>query len=179
MGGDAQKGGDTAVRGLRMLEATAHRWLMTKILGWLTEVRAIGGFAEEALQLAERALEIMVNGNVYTSPPLYRGYALAYANLSAADWVRAEQQMMRAFELAERAESQTNLALDYFRYAEILHKKHDLERASENRSEAERLFKELDMPWWLEQARALRGRIERGEPFRGFAPYVDGPPAIW
>ena len=28
-----------------------------------------------------------------------------------------------------------------------------------------------------EQAETLRGRIDSGEPFKWFAPYVDGPPA--
>ena len=34
------------------------------------------------------------------------------------------------------------------------------------------------MPLYLEQAEGLRGRIDRGEPFKLFAPDVDGPPAI-
>ncbi len=33
----------------------------------------------------------------------------------------------------------------------------------------------MKMTWWLGQAEALRGRIERGEPFKWFAPYVDKP----
>jgi len=28
----------------------------------------------------------------------------------------------------------------------------------------------MEMTWWLRQAAGLRGRIDRGEPFRGFAP---------
>ena len=32
------------------------------------------------------------------------------------------------------------------------------------------------MDWWTEQAQGLRGRIDRGEEFVWFAPYVDGPP---
>lgn len=32
------------------------------------------------------------------------------------------------------------------------------------------------MDWWTEQAEGLRGRIDRGEEFVWFAPYVDGPP---
>ena len=32
----------------------------------------------------------------------------------------------------------------------------------------------MEMTWWCEQAEGLRGRIEAGEPFRGFAPYLDG-----
>ena len=32
------------------------------------------------------------------------------------------------------------------------------------------------MDWWSEQAEGLRGRIDSGEPFKWFVPYVDGPP---
>lgn len=35
------------------------------------------------------------------------------------------------------------------------------------------LFGEMEMSWWCEQAEALRGRLERGEPFKGFAPYAE------
>ena len=31
----------------------------------------------------------------------------------------------------------------------------------------------MGMEWWTEQAEGLRGRIDRGEPFKWFAPYVD------
>ena len=42
----------------------------------------------------------------------------------------------------------------------------------------EALFREMGMEWWMEQAEGLRGRIERGEEFKWFAPYVDWPPAV-
>ena len=32
------------------------------------------------------------------------------------------------------------------------------------------------MDWWTEQAEGLRGRIDSGDQFKWFAPYVDGPP---
>ena len=41
-------------------------------------------------------------------------------------------------------------------------------------TQAEALFGEMEMSWWMEQAEGLRGRIDSGEPFRGFAPFVDG-----
>lgn len=41
---------------------------------------------------------------------------------------------------------------------------------------AEALFRDMGMDWWTEQAEGLRGRIDRGEEFVWFAPYVDGPP---
>ena len=34
------------------------------------------------------------------------------------------------------------------------------------------------MDWGTEQAETLRERIDRGEEFVWFAPYVDGPPGV-
>ena len=42
--------------------------------------------------------------------------------------------------------------------------------------QAEALFRYMGMDSWTEQAEGMRGRIDRCEPFRWFAPYVDGPP---
>ena len=36
------------------------------------------------------------------------------------------------------------------------------------------LFRNMGMDWWSGQAEMLQGRIEVGEPYRGFAPYLDG-----
>ena len=38
-------------------------------------------------------------------------------------------------------------------------------------------FGHTEMPRWLAWVEKLRGRIDRGEPFKWFAPYVDGPPS--
>ena len=39
-------------------------------------------------------------------------------------------------------------------------------------------FRHMGMDWWTEQAEGLRERIDRGESFRWFAPYVDGSPDL-
>ena len=38
------------------------------------------------------------------------------------------------------------------------------------------ISRDMGMDWWSEQAEGLRQRIESGQPFKWFAPYVDGPP---
>ena len=70
------------------------------------------------------------------------------------------------------------LAVAHFRYAEILHKKGDLDAARDQLDRAADLFHEIEMTWWSELADELRGRIEAGETFKSFAPYVEGPPAV-
>ena len=54
----------------------------------------------------------------------------------------------------------------------------DLESAREQLDQAEALFRDMGMDWWTEQAEGLRGRIDSGQEFVWFAPYVDGPPAV-
>ncbi len=66
-----------------------------------------------------------------------------------------------------------DVAITHFRHAEILHKKGDLDDAREQLDQAEALFRDMEMTWWSDQAKGLRGRIKAGEPWRGFAPYVD------
>ena len=53
--------------------------------------------------------------------------------------------------------------------------KGDSDAAREQLAKADVLFRDMEMTWWSEQAVGLRGRIDGGELFRGFAPYVDGP----
>ena len=55
--------------------------------------------------------------------------------------------------------------------------KGDPDAAREQLDQAEALFRDMGMDWWTAQAEGLRGRIDRGEPFKWFAPYVDGAPA--
>ena len=50
--------------------------------------------------------------------------------------------------------------------------------AREQLDQAEALFHAMGMDRWTEQAEGLRERIDRGEPFKWFAPYVDGPPTV-
>ena len=66
--------------------------------------------------------------------------------------------------------------MNVLRYAECLHKKGDLDAAREQLDQAEALFRDMGMDWWTAQAEGLCRRIDRGEPFKWFAPYVDGPP---
>ena len=47
-----------------------------------------------------------------------------------------------------------------------------------NLDQSAALFREVGMDWWTERAEGLRGRIDVGEAFREFAPYVDGPLAV-
>jgi hypothetical protein len=50
----------------------------------------------------------------------------------------------------------------HFRYAELLHKKGDLDAARDRLAEASALFREMEMTWWLEQFGALGKELGAG-----------------
>ena len=97
-------------------------------------------------------------------------------NEAKPDWTGAIESIDAAFAMGKSAQASPDLALTHFRYAECLHKIGDLDAAREQLHQAKALFRDMEMTWWLEHADALRQRIESGQPFVWFAPYVDGPP---
>ena len=105
-----------------------------------------------------------------------RALAIAAALDSPPNWKQAERHFQQSIGLAVERRTPPDLSITHFRYAECLHKKGDLNAAREQLDQAEALFREMGMNWWTEQAEGLRGRIESGQEFVWFAPYVDGPP---
>ena len=104
----------------------------------------------------------------------YRAFTIAAALGDLPDWDRARKQFRQTVRLAAKWEARPDLAVTHFRFAEILHKKGDLDAAREQLDQAAALFADMEMTWWSEQAKKLRGRIKAGEPWRGFAPYLNG-----
>ena len=100
-----------------------------------------------------------------TTGPTNSGLKMEFPPITPRDWINVEYRLTRP-----------DLAIGHFRYAECLHKKGDLDAAREQLVQAEALFRDMGMEWWTEQAEGLPWRIDRGDPFRWFAPYVDGPP---
>lgn len=64
--------------------------------------------------------------------------------------------MGESLRLAEERGARPDLAVNCFRYAELLHDKGDMERATGYLKQATELFREMDMAWWLEQAEKIR-----------------------
>ena len=104
--------------------------------------------------------------------------AKAIAAASESDWSEMVNRMQASFSTASEQQALPELAVAHLRYAECLHKKGDLDAARGQLDQAEPLFRDMGMAWWAEQAEGLRGRIDRGEEFVWFAPYVDGPPPL-
>ncbi len=71
--------------------------------------------------------------------------------------------MKHSLRLAGERGERPNLAIAHFRHAEVLRDKGgkaDLKCARSELGKAARLFGEMGMPWWLEQAAQLEKSLE-------------------
>jgi class 3 adenylate cyclase len=103
---------------------------------------------------------------------------LSLLNALEEDWENAQVAMDKALQYYRDRDYGVAQSLGQFRLAEILHKKGESDAALQQLDEVSVSFRDKQMNWWLAQAEGLRERIERGEPWRGYAPYADGPPKI-
>jgi tetratricopeptide (TPR) repeat protein len=151
---------------------------MTGILGLYAELCCLAGDWVSADHSAWRATEIaQATGEQHGMGIAQRASAMAATGKLQPDWNMVRARFDGCLKDFRTQGARPFLAVTQFRYAECLHKLGDLDAALAQLAQAETAFAELDMPWWLDQAEALRGRIERRDPFRGFAPYVNGPDA--
>jgi tetratricopeptide (TPR) repeat protein len=116
------------------------------------------GKLEEAIDMAKKCLE--------WSPKAWKGWeSLAYFDLAMAeapkkhaDPKKVDQTMEKGLSLCRERGQGLHLAQGYFEYANILFDRGDLYKAQNYLEQAIALFSEMNMPWWLEQARELEKR---------------------
>jgi tetratricopeptide (TPR) repeat protein len=157
-------------KGIKLVESTGSHMALSFHYAWLAEAHALAGDTRRGLAAGERSLEILQFGERWGEVIARRALAMVEAGTTDPDWGVVDEHMQASLRLARERGERPNLALAHLRHAEILHKKVDLARARVEIDQASKLFLDMDMTWWGEQAEALRGRIERGEPFRGYAP---------
>jgi hypothetical protein len=63
--------------GIAKGEATEHRFLLTKLLGWLAEIYALAGSHTDSIRCGNKALEYMKEGMHYGELIVHRALALA------------------------------------------------------------------------------------------------------
>ena len=131
------------------------------------------GSPKEANQFAKKSFQEIEHGERWGETIAIRASAMAAALETHPDWNRVEAHMQESLRMAEERGERPQLAIGCFRLAEIMHKKGDLDAAHDQLNQATTLFREMEMTWWAEQAEALRGRLERGDPWKGFAPYAE------
>ena len=132
---------------------------------------------ERGAEMVSLALENPPDDDAWAGTGLLRVKGMIEAARRSPDWSLALQALDESIQNTQGGGWRPELSITRFRYAECLHNKGDLDAAREQLDQAEALFRDMGMNWWTGQAEGLRGRIDRGEEFVWFAPYVDGPPS--
>ena len=161
---------------VQTLEAAGFLLSLTGFYSLSAECCLVAGLVDDGALYADKAMEHSRSGEKVGVTTALRAMAMAAAHDNPPDWAGVDTHMGQSIRLSRESGERPYLSLARFRYAECLHKKGDLDAAREQLDQADALFRDMGMDWWTEQAEGLRGRIGRGEPFKWFAPYVDGPP---
>ena len=169
--GQREEGIELMKEGGKLIEATGSHLTLTLIHGWLAESCAASGAVEDAVLYASKVLERGLVSDKVGEAMAHRALAVAASLEIPPDWGRVEDHIEESIHLSQDRGERPNLGICFFRSTEILHKKGDLPEASKQLGKATILFTDMEMTWWLEQAEALRGRLERGDPWKGFAPH--------
>lgn len=174
--GEPKNGLETYERGLQMHLEVSGAQVLSWWHGILAELLFIGGRNADAIHHLEEGNAWVGKGDITGKSHILRTAALI---ATAADRHEdSDEAFHEGIDLATERGMLPDKAVTQLRYAECLHKRGQLSGALEQLSEAEKLFAEIGMIWWSEQAADLRARIEGGKPFVWFAPYVDGPPKL-
>ena len=170
---DSEKGLDLLRDGSQKFEATGTIQGITMLYGALTEACAVSGSQDEALAYAQKTFEARKVGEFIGETVAYRGLAISAAQDASPDWAEVDRHMRQSTQLCLERQSRPDEAIAYFRWAEILHKKGDLDAARDHLEKADVLFSDMGMTWWSGQTRDLRHRIDEGNSFKGFTPVLN------
>ena len=165
-------------QGIGELKATGIPLGLSLCLALYAQVQAIRGERQKALDACQTCRELAHMGDIIGSPLADVTSALIAASGEPPEFGSAESLIGMALQQFEKRQERPQIAIAHLRCAEILHKKGDLPAAGERLARAERLFAEMNMAWWSEQALQLRARVEGGEPFTWYVPYVKAAPPI-
>ena len=160
--GDREEGIRMMHEGVDMLEASGSYMAMIFIYGGLAESYAQEGALDEAVSFANKALELKRFGAGFGEPIPHRALAIASAQGRPPDWNLAEERLNESIRLCRESGERPNLAIGYFRHAELLHGKGEPEQARAQLDQASALFREMEMTWWLKQAEELGKALDVG-----------------
>lgn len=157
--GDRQQGIDLLRAGIKKIEETGSNFTLGLGFGWRAEAHALAGQDEEAQLCANKAFDLAKIGERWGEVTAYRALAIVASKKTPPDWDKVDFYMRESLRLAEERGSIPEKATIYFRYAEILRNKGDLDQAMDYLTQAEELLSKMNMTWWIEQAEKLREEL--------------------
>jgi len=138
-----------------ILAAEAEMWL------------CLGDYPRVA-ELTDEGLALVDLGQRRSEARLRLLAAAARACMSASLDERPIEGIEVAIKLAHERHERPTVAWARVRYAELLHRTGECNRALEQLAQAAQLFEEMQMVWWGQHAAIMSERLLRGTPFPGF-----------
>lgn len=154
--GDRQKGHQLLRSGIEKVEATGASFTLGLGYGWWADTHALAGHKEETEFCAGKAFDLIQVGERWGEAAAYRALAIIASKEEPPAWDKVDAHMGKSLRVAEERQARPELAVGYFRYAEILHARGDLKTAGEYLARSVNLFSEMGMVWWLKQAENLK-----------------------
>ena len=114
---------------------------------------------EEAREAANKGLEWTPKGMKGFESLAYYALALAEAQKTPSDPQLVDETIEKGLRLGQELGQRPYLAQGYFEYAQILFNRKDQQKAKNYLNQAIEMFSEMNMPWWLEQARELEKSV--------------------
>ena len=144
--------------GVRLLQDSGMRLMLSFCLGFLAEALALAGELEGALDCAQRALARVEHGDQFGEISAPRVAAVVAGHRGRTD--EMERHLRRALELCEARFAPRELAITEFRASELLAQLRPAE-AEQRLERALKTFEALGMTGYAAQMPALRTRFER------------------
>jgi class 3 adenylate cyclase/tetratricopeptide (TPR) repeat protein len=120
---------------------------------------------DEAIEYANRALDFYkAFGEGNGEAPAYRALGLAVALSPSPNWPDVDRHMNESVRAARQRGERPHLAITLLRHADLLWARNEPGPAQARLAEAERMFADMGMRWWLEESARVR---ESARKFQG------------
>ena len=157
--GDRQKGLDLLCAGIEKEEAAGSNFSLGLGYGFRAEAHALTDQYQEAQFCINKSFDLAKIGERWGEVYAYRALAIVAAKKRPPDWDKVDFNMRKSLRLAKQRGSKAEKATGFFRYAELLRNKGDLDQAMKYLTQAEKLFSKMNMIWWIEQTKKLKEQL--------------------
>jgi len=140
MTGESATGLQLLRSGIDLVESTGSRFCLSWLYGCLAECQALAGNVEQAVIAAEKCLDVRHFGDRWKEQQAFRALALAAALEPHPDWQQIVGHIAESVRLAKGKNARPDLAITYFRYAELLQAKGERQKSQDYVHRAKGLF---------------------------------------
>ena len=158
MEGDQEAGVIQMNKAIDLMETSKIFHLFPLFYGFVSYIYARGERWNESKEAANKCLKWAASYTGFMGMP-YMALGMVEAKLSPLNPAISDQHFKKALELAEKKGQTPLLTQCSFEYAKILLERGDASNGKFYLESAKVRFTELDMPWWLHQAKELEKRL--------------------